>query len=91
MSQPSFDAHDGEGDFSDEEFEDDDGPGVESRQATALYDFPGTNDGELKLSAGEVFDVIEDDDESSGWIQVRNTSGQEGYAPASYLKVTTSV
>eukprot|EP00049_Salpingoeca_infusionum_P005286 m.90593 g.90593 ORF g.90593 m.90593 type:complete len:106 (+) comp12918_c0_seq1:140-457(+) len=56
-------------------------PGIAN--ATALYDFPGTNDGELAMTANESLVVMEDD--GSGWALVRNASMQQGYVPSTYI------
>eukprot|EP01147_Barroeca_monosierra_P000312 gene312-3681_t len=50
----------------------------------ALYPFPGTNDGELPLEAGERVELLEDD--GSGWARILKHD-QQGYVPRAYLQV----
>ena len=54
------------------------------RMATVLYDFPGTNEGELAVQAGATLTVSEDD--GSGWMQVVRDDGVAGIVPSSYVK-----
>jgi hypothetical protein len=41
-------------------------------QFRALYDFPGTNAGELGVSANEILQLVEDD--GSGWVLCQRVS-----------------
>jgi len=93
--QPDFDDNDDGEDFSDgEDFDEEVDAAVDLStlpRASALYDFPGTNEGELNLVAGQLYFIVEDDDQASGWVQVRDDAGAEGYAPSSYIQKTTSI
>eukprot|EP00730_Choanoeca_flexa_P006487 TRINITY_DN12161_c1_g4_i1.p1 TRINITY_DN12161_c1_g4~~TRINITY_DN12161_c1_g4_i1.p1 ORF type:complete len:582 (+),score=178.68 TRINITY_DN12161_c1_g4_i1:44-1789(+) len=55
-------------------------------QATVMYDFAGTNDGEIAVTEGEVVDVTALDDDGTGWVRVLK-NGQEGYCPATYVTI----
>lgn len=50
-----------------------------------LYAYTGAGEGEISARDGEEL-VIVDPDDGSGWIMVRNSSGQEGLVPASYTE-----
>lgn len=50
---------------------------------TVMYDFPGTNDGELAVTARERLTVIEND--GSGWV-LCDKVGVQGYVPDSYIE-----
>jgi len=56
--------------------------------ARALYDFPGTNPGEMAMQANEELQVVALDD-GSGWVRVLK-NGAQGYCPASYIEMTSS-
>ena len=51
----------------------------------ALYDFEATEDGILSLKAGEVFEEIEEEDET-GWSLGRK-DGNLGWYPAQYVEI----
>ena len=53
-------------------------------QAFALYDFAGTNPGELPCNATDVLIVLEDD--GSGWVLCQKKDTTQGYVPSSYLQ-----
>ena len=57
--------------------------------AVVLYDFPADGDDELTVTEGEDLIVLERD--SDDWWKVRNSKGQEGVVPASYVEVLFSV
>ena len=50
-------------------------PTSNASMAFAVYDFPGTNDGELRVSATEVLVVLEDD--GSGWVLCQRKDGTQ--------------
>ena len=52
-------------------------------RCSVLYDFSGSNDGELTAFAGEELILITDDD-GSGWSRVARGE-DEGYIPSSYI------
>ena len=56
--------------------------------AVALYDFTADGDDELTVLEGE--DLIVLDRDSDDWWKVRNSNGQEGVVPASYVEVYPS-
>eukprot|EP00118_Oscarella_pearsei_P025776 m.308753 g.308753 ORF g.308753 m.308753 type:complete len:517 (+) comp44681_c0_seq1:88-1638(+) len=72
----------------DDEFKSDGDEGGDKQAAIgrcrALYDFPGSNPGELAMKASDVLDLLENDE--NGWIRVRH-GDQEGYAPLSYVEM----
>lgn len=53
-------------------------------RCSVLYDFSGTNEGELSVYAGEELILIDDDD-GSGWTRVTR-GDEEGYIPSAYLE-----
>eukprot|EP00730_Choanoeca_flexa_P017225 TRINITY_DN8265_c0_g1_i1.p1 TRINITY_DN8265_c0_g1~~TRINITY_DN8265_c0_g1_i1.p1 ORF type:complete len:356 (+),score=54.28 TRINITY_DN8265_c0_g1_i1:422-1489(+) len=53
-------------------------------QVRMLYDFAGTNDGELPSSANEMVFLMQDD--GSGWALVAKSDGTQGYIPSSYYQ-----
>lgn len=53
-------------------------------QYKAMYDFPGTNAGELGVSAGEVITV--EQDSGNGWSLGKNASGKTGWVPTTYIQ-----
>lgn len=53
--------------------------------AVVLYDFTADGDDELTVAEGE--DLILLDNESDDWWKVRNSKGEEGVVPASYVEV----
>ena len=61
----------------------------EPNAAVVLYDFPADGDDELTVTEGEDLIVLERD--SDDWWKVRNSKGQEGVVPASYVEVSLSV
>jgi len=57
-----------------------------AQPARALFDYEALNDGELSLTAGEVFDVLRTDTEAEGWWF--GLMGEEfGYFPANYVQL----
>lgn len=50
-----------------------------------LYPYAGEGEGELNAASGEELTVVDPDD-GSGWVMVRNSSGQEGLVPATYTE-----
>ena len=64
-------------DFIGDEFDDE-------LRCTVLYDFSGSNDGEMTVYAGEEL-VLIDEDDGSGWTRVTRGS-DEGYIPTSYIE-----
>ncbi|KAF9534358.1 hypothetical protein CPB83DRAFT_879575 [Crepidotus variabilis] len=55
--------------------------------ATALYDFTADGDDELSVTKDERLTILERDGEE--WWKCRNSKGQEGVVPASYLEAAT--
>ncbi|EGN93071.1 hypothetical protein SERLA73DRAFT_127012 [Serpula lacrymans var. lacrymans S7.3] len=74
--------------------EDEDEEGAEAdvptvyNAAIALYDFEGTGSDELSVQEGEHLHVLEKGGDE--WWKCRNTHGEEGVVPASYLESTSS-
>lgn len=56
--------------------------------ATAMYDYEATSAQELSISDGDHLTIIEEDNDSSGWVKARDEHGAEGLVPASYLTIT---
>lgn len=54
-------------------------------QASMKYDFQAAGPGELSAAAGEVLELVQNDD-GSGWVKLRGPAG-EGLVPASYVDV----
>ncbi|XP_041839441.1 thyroid hormone receptor interactor 10b isoform X2 [Melanotaenia boesemani] len=68
---------------------DDDFDTIESPvgQCTALYTFEGNSEGTISITEGELLSVMEED-KGDGWMRVLRASGEEGYIPSSYVKLT---
>lgn len=60
-------------------------PETNYQAAEMLYEFAGTNDGELPVAQGEFVYLMDDD--GSGWALMINNNGQQGYVPAAYYRV----
>ena len=73
----------------DEEPEQGDSQYYDPNAAVVLYDFTADGDDELTVAEGEDLIVLERD--SDDWWKVRNSGGQEGVVPASYVEVCSSV
>ena len=58
---------------------------AEGLEAVALYDFQAQGDDELTVAEGDALWVIEQ--EGDEWWKCRNTKGDEGVVPASYIEV----
>ena len=59
------------------------------QHCVALYDFFGSNDGELTIHTGQRLIVAERDTDGHGWTRViasKEQGEEEGYVPTSYLK-----
>ncbi|XP_042340530.1 thyroid hormone receptor interactor 10b isoform X1 [Plectropomus leopardus] len=56
-------------------------------QCTALYSFEGNSEGTISITEGELLSVMEED-KGDGWMRVLRASGEEGYIPSSYVKLT---
>ena len=57
---------------------------VRSKLYTAVADYDGADPGCVGLSEGERVSVLEECDD--GWWKVRRLSGEEGWAPATFLE-----
>nr|XP_019958710.1 PREDICTED: cdc42-interacting protein 4 homolog isoform X3 [Paralichthys olivaceus] len=68
----------------DDEFDDVEPP---IGQCAALYTFEGNSEGTISITEGELLSVMEED-KGDGWMRVLRASGEEGYIPSSYVKVT---
>lgn len=55
-------------------------------QCKVLYDFQGSNDGELTINEGDVLVIVEHDLDGSGWTKVMKND-EEGFVPSSYIEV----
>lgn len=62
-------------DFAADEFDDE-------LRCTVLYDFSGSNDGEMTVYAGEELVIVDED--NGGWTRVMR-GHEEGYIPTSYI------
>lgn len=60
-------------------------PAASTAGATATYDWEGKEEGELPMTEGEEFTVIDNDGE--GWVHVQNAAGTEGFVPLAYLTI----
>ncbi|XP_029901825.1 thyroid hormone receptor interactor 10b isoform X2 [Myripristis murdjan] len=68
----------------DDEFDDIESPIC---QCTALYTFEGNSEGTISITEGELLSVMEED-KGDGWMRVLRANGEEGYIPASYVKLS---
>ncbi|KAF7663444.1 hypothetical protein LDENG_00209740 [Lucifuga dentata] len=68
----------------DDEFEDIASP---IGHCTALYTFEGNSEETISITEGELLTVMEDD-KGDGWMRVLRASGEEGYIPSSYVKLS---
>ncbi|XP_022593820.1 cdc42-interacting protein 4 homolog isoform X3 [Seriola dumerili] len=68
----------------DDEFDDIESP---IGQCTALYTFQGNSEGTISITEGELLSIMEED-KGDGWMRVLRASGEEGYIPSSYVKLT---
>uniref|UniRef100_A0A672Z6E3 Cdc42-interacting protein 4 homolog n=1 Tax=Sphaeramia orbicularis TaxID=375764 RepID=A0A672Z6E3_9TELE len=68
----------------DDEFDDIETP---IGQCTALYTFEGNSEGTISITEGELLSIMEED-KGDGWMRVLRASGEEGYIPSSYVKLT---
>lgn len=68
----------------DDEFDDMESP---VGQCTALYSFEGNSEGTISIMEGELLNVMEED-KGDGWMRVLRASGEEGYIPTSYVRLT---
>lgn len=62
---------------------------VSTTSASALYDFTADGEDELSVTEGERLTILEKDGDE--WWKCRNSKGQEGVVPASYLEVSSPV
>lgn len=56
---------------------------AEDRHEHVLYDFAGSQAGELSVKSGEVVRIITPD--AAGWTEVSTASGSTGFVPTSYI------
>ncbi|XP_040892527.1 cdc42-interacting protein 4 homolog isoform X1 [Toxotes jaculatrix] len=68
----------------DDEFDDIEAP---VGQCTALYTFEGNSEGTISITEGELLSIMEED-KGDGWMRVLRASGEEGYIPSSYVKLS---
>ncbi|XP_071360574.1 thyroid hormone receptor interactor 10b isoform X1 [Trachinotus anak] len=68
----------------DDEFDDIESP---IGQCTALYTFEGNSEGTISITEGELLSIMEED-KGDGWMRVLRASGEEGYIPSSYVRLT---
>ncbi|KAG6849331.1 hypothetical protein H0H93_009376 [Arthromyces matolae] len=52
--------------------------------ARVIYDFEPSSEFELRVSEGDIINIVEGDD-GSGWVKVTNLQGKSGLVPATYL------
>ncbi|KAF5387639.1 hypothetical protein D9615_000383 [Tricholomella constricta] len=62
--------------------------GDDGEVGIALYDFTADGDDELSISEGERLTILERDGDE--WWKCRNSKGDEGVVPASYIEVSAS-
>ncbi|XP_070554041.1 F-BAR and double SH3 domains protein 2-like isoform X2 [Ptychodera flava] len=55
-------------------------------QCVALYDYQAQRDDELTITQNESLEIIEES-EGDGWIRGRNSAGDVGYFPESYIEI----
>lgn len=54
-------------------------------QGKALYPYQASGADEASINAGDVFDIVDEDD-GSGWTMIHSANGQEGLVPTSYIE-----
>lgn len=59
---------------------------TQSPVGKVIYDFEASSPFELSVIEGEQVELLEDDVEGTGWIQVRAGAGREGLVPTSYCE-----
>ncbi|KAG0148091.1 hypothetical protein CROQUDRAFT_75775 [Cronartium quercuum f. sp. fusiforme G11] len=57
------------------------------KSATALYDFDAQGDDELTVREGETLRVLDDVSDDDWWKCARESNGEEGVVPASYVEL----
>ena len=57
-------------------------------KAIVLYPFDATSQEELTITAGEVLELLET--ENDGWVRTRNERGDVGFVPETYIEVKYS-
>ncbi|KAF9438240.1 hypothetical protein BGZ76_009071 [Entomortierella beljakovae] len=60
---------------------------VNQTQAHVIYDYEGSNPGELTVKVGDVVTIIEGDDDGSGWVTCQLNGSAPGLIPASYIEI----
>ena len=60
-------------------------------RVSALYRYPGEEEGTLTLEPGQQFLVVGEQEDQEGWVRVRRIEGeeleeQEGYIPLAYTQ-----
>ncbi|XP_047222071.1 cdc42-interacting protein 4 homolog [Girardinichthys multiradiatus] len=68
----------------DDEFDDIESP---VGQCSALYTFEGNSEGTISIKEGELLSIMEED-KGDGWMRVLRASGEEGYIPTSYVRLS---
>ncbi|QIW96449.1 hypothetical protein AMS68_001967 [Peltaster fructicola] len=58
----------------------------QEQKGKMLYPYQANADGEINISEGQEFVVVEEDD-GSGWLKIKPASGAAGLVPASYAEL----
>ncbi len=59
----------------------------ETTMARVLFDFPGTDAGEIPLTEGTLVIVLDKDSDPQGWWKGQNTEGKQGMFPFNYVEI----
>ena len=65
-------------------------PNADIWKAVVLFTFQANNEDEINITENEQVDIMVKECDEEGWVMVRNSSGQKGYAPTNYLEVFAS-
>lgn len=60
--------------------------GSSSSQVKALYGYEATSADEVSITEDEILDVVESEQDGSGWMKVRSSGGNTGLVPANYVE-----
>ncbi|KAE8257321.1 hypothetical protein A4X13_0g2439 [Tilletia indica] len=55
-------------------------------RARVLYSFDATSPFETSVREGKVVDVLEEDEDGSGWTKVKSGAGEQGLVPTTYIE-----
>ena len=65
-------------------------PNADIWKAVVLFTFQANNEDEINITENEQVDIMVKECDEEGWVMVRSSTGQKGYAPTNYLEVFAS-